>query len=325
MNRLLFILAGVAGLALTGAARAGVEADPNKEYLITKDAGPWLVRAAVFVGPEAASLAHEMVLEIRSRYNAPAYVFNYGEQQRKEQRARLEEARKQMTGDYKVPLRVTRIEDQCAVLVGGYKDLDTASRAMREIKRWQPPTSERLSPEAHEIRPDPSDENRGILYKGRINPFSTSFVVHNPEVPIDRKPDPKANQFYKKLNANESLSLLKCRKPWTLVVATYQGQAVIQTDNTKESFFSELFEKTRGERLAATGQNAHNLGEALRTMKFDAYVLHTTWGSVVTIGGFDGKDDPKMQELKRTLTSNVQLGPSLHLLAEPMPMEVPRP
>src|SRR5438270_791896 len=48
-----------------------------------------------------------------------------------------------------------------------------------------------------------------------INPFRAAFVVHNPAVPTERPPD--ANKLdvasLRKLNSEESYSLLSCKKP----------------------------------------------------------------------------------------------------------------
>src|SRR5438270_381691 len=56
-----------------------------------------------------------------------------------------------------------------------------------------------------------------------INPFRAAFVVHNPAVPTERPAE--ANKLdiasLRKLNSEESYSLLSCKKPLTLVVAQY--------------------------------------------------------------------------------------------------------
>jgi hypothetical protein len=61
----------------------------------------------------------------------------------------------------------------------------------------------------------------------------------------------------------------------------------------------------------------------LRKLEFDAYVLHTRTNSMVTIGGFDREDDPKMQQVAAHL-ARLNLGP-LDLNTKPVPMEIPRP
>src|SRR5262249_49903118 len=92
-RRFLCALAGWTLLVGASTAWAHVEADPNKEYVVTAEIGPWMICAASYTGPQAAQLAHEMVLEIRSRFNVPAYLFNRGDKERQEQREYLERIR----------------------------------------------------------------------------------------------------------------------------------------------------------------------------------------------------------------------------------------
>jgi hypothetical protein len=322
-------LAGLALLASASTVLARVEADPNKEYAITPEAGPWMILATTYVGPQAHELARQMVLEIRSRFDLPAYLMDRGDEERRKQHQELEEFRKQFP-DYTGPIRHTRIQEQCGVLIGGYKDMDTASRALKEVKKLPPPSSEKLMPILTVAKPvqDGNAEHKGVLEGAYVNPFRNSFVVPNPTVPLEHKANNKNDPFLKKLNAHESFSLLRCKKNWTMIVATYEGMHTIQpaeATNKVLGIFDNLWGNNRGERLEASGQNAHNLAEALRKLGFEAYVLHTRWGSLVTVGGYDRPDDPHLQEVERALASNVRLGQQVQILAQPIPMEVPRP
>jgi hypothetical protein len=329
MPRLSCTLAGLALLASGSIALARVEADPNNEYLVTPEVGPWMILATTYVGPQARQLAHEMVLEIRSRFDLPAFIVDRGAEERRQQQHELEEFRKQFP-DYTGPIRHTRIQEQCAVLIGGYKNMDTASRVLKEVKKLPPPSSERLMPVLAVAKPlqNPGEEQKSLLEGAYVNPFRNSFVVRNPTVPQERKTENKSDPFLKKLNAHESFSLLHCNKPWTLIVATYEGLHTIQPAEASSKVlgvFDSLWGNNRGEFLEASGQNAHNLAEAMHKLGFEAYVLHTRWGSLVTVGGYDRPDDPRMQEVQRALASNVRLGQQVQMLAQPVPMEVPRP
>ncbi len=323
MQRWLLVLAG---LALGSVALAGIEADPTKDYTITPEAGPWMICATSYVGPEASQLAHELVLEIRSRFNLPAYVVNRGEEERKKQREEYQRLLDKHPG-VTLPFRHTRVEDQCAVLIGGYKDMDAASKALKSVKKLQPPSNTRLMPILTEVGPDQSskEEGRAVVKGGYVNPFPTSFVVHNPTIPVEKPSNTiKADPFLRRINAPESLSLLKCRKPWTLAIATYQGVQAIQADKPEAAgFWENLWKSSSGETLEASGHNAHNFADALRKGNFEAYVLHVRWGSVVTVGSFESLDDPRMASMKRVLGS-LNFGQGINMLPEPMPMEVPR-
>jgi hypothetical protein len=83
------------------------------------------------------------------------------------------------------------------------------------------------------------------------------------------------------------------------------------------------FGKKRGEMLNASALQAEEVARVLREMKFEAYVLHTRTGSVVSVGAFDQPDDGRLLQLQRQL-ANLQLGP-VQFFAQPMPMQVPHP
>ncbi len=51
-----------------------VEANPNNPYRLTRDHGPWLILAASFSGDNAERQAHELVLELRSKFDLVAYT-----------------------------------------------------------------------------------------------------------------------------------------------------------------------------------------------------------------------------------------------------------
>jgi hypothetical protein len=323
MRRLLFAVASLTALALTGRGNAGVEADPAKEYLVTPDAGPWMICATCYVGPQSAQLAHEMVLEIRSRYGLPAFVRNKGEEQRREQRERLKKYHEEHP-EANVPLRIERIQDQCAVLIGGYPDMDSAHRMLKQVKKFPPPSNERLCPIFSEVGPANEDGNAPIRIAA-ANPFAKSFVCRNPSMPAENKMANRKNDpLLKKFNAGEKYSLLQCKKPYTLMVAAYQGMSTIQQEE-KTSFMEKLWGNNHA--LEASGQNAHNLAEVLHNppLGFEAYVLHIREGSIVTIGGFDSPDDPRLREVEKALQERMRVDQGGVFLANPLPIEVPRP
>jgi hypothetical protein len=313
-------LAGLLCLAGVALGR-GVEADPNKEYVITPEVGPWVICAASYTGPEAAQRAHDLVLEIRSRYNLPAYIFNRGEKERREQeeqRARM----RQLCPEGR--FRTVRVEDQFAVLVGGYKDIDSARRALDDVKKMKPSDTRLMNILfAGSSAPAPGKKG-GESYAGFANPLSDSFVAPNPTVPHEHKAENKQDPFLKELNADESLSLLKCKQPWTLAVATFQGTSVIQSSATAATFLDKVLGRGSADTLSASAMNAHNFAELLRKAKFDAYVLHLRQGSVVTIGGFASKDDPQLRQVERRLAEQNFAG-RIELLPQPFAMQVPRP
>jgi hypothetical protein len=326
MKRFLFALAGLACLCLARIALARVEADPNKEYAITPEVGPWVVSASCFSGPDASTLAHELVLEIRSRFDLPAWVFSKGYEERRQSIENWHKMQEQLPPEQRLPYRGPKYQPQCAVLIGGYKDIDGARRMLDKVRKLPPPTNDRLKPVRSTLRGVEGSQGLAQLEESFVNPFELSFVARNPTVPVERHAE-KNDPFLKELNAGESYSLLKCRKPWTLVIATFQGVSIIEPETKKGSFLTKLPLGKAPETLTASAMNAHNLAEALRTkpLGLDAYVLHMRAGSLVTVGGFDRKDDPQMHTIQQVLASSLQFGQKVALLAQPFAFEVPRP
>jgi len=308
MNRILMTFACLA-FAAAGSTRAQTAATPSPEYLVTPAQGPWMICAASYTGPVARELAFKLIEELRTQYQLPAYVFNRGDKERQEQQAEIDRRRRQqeewlrqrgLTPDLPFNPRIVRIEDQYAVLVGGYQTMDAATKALSDLKKRPAPKS--VPHDSYLSGPSEADQANGNVRLNRetaINPFHTAFVVRNPTVP--RTEDNTLDPFLKDLNSRESLSLLRCKQPWTLVVKVFHGASVIQPQSAPPSLMDKLLGSRVGEQLDAGAVNAHNLAEALRQMKYEAYVLHTRTASLVCVGGFARKDDPAMEHVKLSL------------------------
>jgi hypothetical protein len=341
-------LAYLAGL---GSARAQVDADPRKDYAITPEVGPWTICAASFMGEDAQMHAHNLVLELRTRCGLPAYVFNHGAEERRAQQAELDQQRQQqrryleslgLHPDNSLPLRHVRIEDQYAVLIGGYPDIDAAHRELERIKKLArdgklelqsvPPEGAAQGVRIVDIfvpqKPatEPHKEASGDQKRELgINPLWKSFVVRNPTVPCEHNRD---LSFLKDLNRDESYSLLNCRKHWTLMVRSFQGTVIVPEKMASGGFWEKLGLGGH-DLMTASAKQAHELAKALREMKemhFDAYVLHTKYGSLVTVGGFDSEKDPQLLQTQKCLANlRLQIAGGGMLQFNPVLMEIPRP
>jgi hypothetical protein len=312
------------------AAQAGTLTAQNEpaDYAVTPAAGPWMICVGSFTGEDAAPMAHKMADEVRSRYHLPAYIFNRGaelrQQQLEEQKKLREQQAEQLKRlgvpplDQKFRMRHVRIEEQFAVLVGGYPDVDKAHAELVRIKKLEAPKS--VPVDLLTIGHASTGKDQGSLIP--INPFWQSFVVPNPTVKHAKEKAPPTDPFWEKLNSGESYSLLQCRQPYTLAIKEYQVPTIVKM-KSEQSTFERLFGKSQTEALTATAMNAHALADALRKSGLEAYVLHTRASSVVTVGGFASADDPRIQETRQAL-ERLQLGPSLDLMSKPLPMQVPR-
>jgi hypothetical protein len=331
--------APAAGLPV-GAVPAGPAAAPAPAptlFPIGPEAGPWCICAAHYSGPEAAELARQVALELRNKHRLPAYIMNHGDQER----ARFEAEQKAFYDrNPHLPRRsrTIRVQEQCAVLIGGFKDFDAASAYLSTVRKLPMPElkldgGKPVYDTINFYEPDPQSK-RTVVRPYALNPFSSAMVVRNPTLPLPRAPQRKFDPIWKTLNADEEYSLLKCPRPWTLLVKEYTGASVIQSQQAKPSSFLGLLgfgDGKSADRLGATAMQAHELARVLRDRRlgFEAYVLHTRTGSVVTVGGFDGPDDPALLRMQQRLAAlkfgKQGGGDPIGLLSQPLPAEVPRP
>jgi hypothetical protein len=335
MKRTLFALVGLSVLAAASLCFARQEADPQKDYPVTPEAGLWMICAASYMGQSAPKMAHDLVLELRRDHDLPAFVYNRGAEERRRmqedlenQRRRQEEMLRQqgLQPDQPLPSRRVRIEDQCAVLIGGYRDIDAAHSALEKIKKLPNPKSV----PADELILASTDSNNKVqeLQKRKANIFVSSFVTRNPTIPqekVDRSLDPAT---LKHLNSDESYSLLKCKQPWTLAVKEFYGGVAIQPASAPPTLLEKLLGNKSEEHMSAIAKNAHEVARVLReNLGFESYVLHTPTSSIVTVGGFSDPDDPQLHMTQKKI-KNLQLvgaGASIQFVSNPLPMQVPRP
>ncbi|HEY1379707.1 MAG TPA: hypothetical protein VGF55_23085 [Gemmataceae bacterium] len=321
------------GLGLTPAVPDGASA-----LTVTPQAGPWLICAASYSGPPSRGQAEELANEIRGRYHLPAYVFNRTAEERRQEKERVERLREEhrkrlelagLPPDTPVHIRTVRIEDQYAVLVGGYKDDVTARKELDRIRTLKP-ASDDLNHQAY------VPDAKGVMHVQAVNPFRSAFVCRNPSVPVEKpKQDDDLDARLKKYNASEPYSLLKSSKPFTLVVKAYKGAARLQSQSATSSVMQKMgMDREFGNVLNANANQAHQVAEFLRKFGVEAYVLHTEYNSYVTVGGFDAPDDPRLAQMQQWFVAEMANPKSnigqLHTVAmvqfytEPMPMAVPQ-
>jgi len=338
----------------TSTLPAGIEpvqpaanAPPPNPYPLPADAPPYLICAAAFAGPDGAELARQTCAELRQKHRLTAYVYNRGDEERKKQEEEWERQKAAYPG---VPLRKkgVRIVDNYAVLVAGWPDFKQASEYLPKIKELPIPTltlpGGRLAYDVQAFQNiDPrTGKPAGPTLHGRVNPFHSAMVTRNPIAPAQSAARPKFDPFWEKLNAGEEYSLLRSRGKYTLLVKEFAGLRVFQepappsrTDSVLDSMSSWIGLGSKPpEMLNAAAADAHELAKFLRDKRFGfkAFVLHMRNASLVTVGEFSSTDDPEMQRTLRQLTS-LRFGSQqdggghdpIGLLANPVPVEVPRP
>jgi hypothetical protein len=345
MNRLLCPV----GLALALAfpiEPANADPAPADPYAITPDVGPWVICAASYCNGDARYVADQMVEQLRTKHNLPAYVFDRGDAERQkdwEEHLKLERS---LGEGVHLPFKHPRYTPSCAVLIGGYPDMESATAALAKVK--QLPCPELKLSNGQPARDEEfvvkinKTSGTGDKISAIVNPYTRSFITRNPTAPAPRVEASKVDPIWKELNAPESYSLLKNPKPWTLMVKEYAGTTSVQNRSESTGILDKLSPIGRkpGDGINAAGLQAHQLAEFLRDKRIglDAYVLHTRTSSIVTVGGFNGPDDPELQRTMRRLQSlSFKVDPRaaaanpamikndpIGLSSRPLPMEVPR-
>ena len=184
-----------------------VEADPNQDYRLTAENGPWMIMAATFSGQsasygaspqevavarqshaEAEAQARELVLELRSKYKLEAYLYEMTFDNTRDVAQGAADARGAKRLRYKRP--GNERSQQIAVVVGNYDSIDSrqAKADLATIKDIEP---EALSlPKLHEQGRKTFQQLVGLRLAQKVLPASaviesTSNEVKNAGVEIN--------------------------------------------------------------------------------------------------------------------------------------------
>ena len=343
------------GASAVGGARGQTArspfAPPAYKYAVSPQAGPWLICVQTYKGPQAKVLAEELAELIQKNYGLTAYLFDRGFKERTEEQKHIRDLRQnydtmlaqlktQGIEPVQTPFRVrtflNEIEDEYAVLVcrpkRELKDIDAARDFLNDIRKLKPPP-EKFTNKAIVGDEDPSGKKITQVGYAFLNPFLTAMVVHNPTITmIKEQDDPEvADALLKEMNSGEEFSVLKCAKPWTLVVKVYQGQVSMQTPKGPSLLSRIGLGKREGDALSAGAAQAHMIATVLRTTKpsYEAHVMHQRKYSIVTVGQFDSQNDPNLLATQKAL-AGLQLKENKSgivmetLNAQPLPMKIPR-
>lgn len=266
-------------------ANKRVEANPKETYQLKQTDGPWFVLATTFSGPEAEQQAHELALELRSRYGLPAYV--HAKEFKHTGRAPGRGIDKY---GKPLPLRYQKQGDgeEIAVLIGDFESIDDPrlDKTLNRVKYLRPDaldvkkrkkTSQNLAlmrTLQRKLLPDGSDKKQ----KG---PMGHAFAARNPLLSREYFVPKSVDKFVAKMNAGVEFSLLDCPGRYTIKVATFRGASVIKAGKTAGASLKS--------QLDQAADKAHRLTVALRDkgLNYEAYEFHDRAESIVTIGSFD--------------------------------------
>ena len=281
------------------------EADPNKEYKLTETEGPYLILATALTGPTALQDAHNLVLELRSKYKWNAYVF---------EKDFAREAN-QILGQAKGPKKLNRPpETQFAVLIGNFPSLEDNQykRTLEEVRKCQP-------------------ESLNGRKSVAAFSFPMAYGLANPMLPPEHRQG-TVDAFVESLNKHRPYSLLQNPCRYTVQIAVFTGRTVIDPkaiqaiESGRNSFDREE------SALEIMGQAAVELCKILRENGWEAYEFHDRFSSIVTVGGFnqsglqqpDGTmvPDPRIQQIIQQYKGRMING--YRCSSEPTLIEVPR-
>jgi hypothetical protein len=282
-------------------AAAKIEAIQGKRYSLTTQHGPWMIMVAALRdvpeerriegGLSAWEAADKLVYELRLK-GIPAYTFlqsmTVGKLEDYSSGASGQGARKFIAH-----------HEAIAVLAGNFRTPDqddpknNARAMLNYIKKDFQPSF--LKEKKH----------GGIfaITPGRPSPLSRAHMTVNPVKSASGVKRKTVNSLVRKLNSTMEYSLLKNRGKYTLRVATFRGNAVLQIDHRTSEKADGQFKKFFGSNLDESGTKAWELTEGLRAASragydrnYEAYVFHDRFESYVTIGSFESPNDPRIAE-----------------------------
>jgi hypothetical protein len=312
--RLLFVLACFTSLTVGSLANANpIEAVRGKHYKLSRRHGPWMIMVASFNKPpeerrieglSPQQAAEELVYELR-RHGIPAYIFQQEEidgtittVNRRTQEERSGKIRNWAGG--------------ICVLAGNYataKD-KVAQDTLHFIKKFQP---QFLREVAAQGEAGPGEmikraQSGGVFHTTpkRPGPLGGAFMTTNPLLTDEDLAVRKRDPLILRLNSGSEYSLLQNKGKYTVVVATYQGRYEIANGvNEKKMQVSSA--------LTDAAERAWELCTALRRARsygydhdFQSWVFHDHFSSIVTVGSFDAKDDPRIVEIQNTFGAKLQ-------------------
>jgi hypothetical protein len=271
-----------------------VEADPKKNYQLTKDKGPWMIMAISLGGDERMENAQKIALELRRDHKLEAWVheqeFDRGEQV-------IGLGVDERGNPKKMKNMRNKPAKEVAVFVGNFNSADdpAAQKVLEKVRTAKIKAfnegattgKERFGIRnsyfaAQEIvkaaKQGAQPQMRGAL--GR------AFMTKNPLRPAEESAAVTLDPFVVELNQGVDYSLLENPAQYTVVVATFRGAAAYSDDQYVKSV-TKVAEKSGDSPLDKAAKDAMLVAAVLRSKGVEAYVFHDRCESLVTVGAFD--------------------------------------
>jgi len=309
---LITLSVALAGLLVVSPAMA-IENVRGKSYHLTPKHGPWMVMVTSFRdvrdkdmrtdGLTADQAAAELVFELREK-GIPAYTYSQdaikGEIDTKNRLGR---------DDHRI---YAAQRDMICVLAGNYESIEdpVGQKTLNYIKKFRPKFLK--------------DTKSGAILRAdaaQKGPLSGAFMTINPMLKPEDVVQRHVDKETKYLNTGIRYPLVNNPHKYTLQVASFEGKSATPMGNSsfrgRESEFDVSLRKNSGFSILRAGEDAEQLASFLRTTPREpgmeeAYVYHDKFQSIVTIGGFDSPDDPRIRRIAQYYAP--KLVPDLRLL-----------
>ena len=330
----LFLVLGMQATAISRAdtpwynllATSRVEADPAKPYTLKEEHGPWIIIACSFNGENAKQQAHELVLELRKRYRMEAFVhcmdFPLDDPNGHVQPLFASPHRHQyhMVTENPNAYRDGSIKE-VAVVVGNFPAIDDpdAQKALQKLKSTDPECLHSKSPETQSrslaawrsLQAGVKDLPQYVESRRQTGPLAHAFITRNPLLPEDYfAPKGGIDELVLKMNKDVEHSLLNCPGKYTVQVAHFTGEVIINQSEIRaiETGAKAGPESTK-QGLAGAAEKAHKLTDALRMKGYEAYEFHDRYASLVTVGSFDSVGTPRAD-------GKIEINPMVHQIID---------
>jgi hypothetical protein len=251
--------------------------EPIEPWLLTKQAGPFMVLAKTFRGPDSERMALALAMELKNKYGLPAYILRTKDFPGKSD---IRGVPPQAAPDVHQPNvgipEKYRTYDEAAVLVGDAKTEKDAAVLLHQVKK--------IKPDCLNAMPH--------LFKWREG-LSTALRTTNPYVPAHWLYPHKHDDLVVRMNQS-ARSVANCPGRFTLQVAEFAGRS---TFNDKDERFQGLMSLRRSP-LATAHDDAERLAAKLaKNPEFQKlgqpiYVYHDRTASRVFVGSFNAEKDP---------------------------------
>jgi hypothetical protein len=260
--------------------------DAIEPWLLTKEAGPFMVLAKTFRGPESEKMALALAQELRAKHNLPCYILRSkdfpGKSNIRGVPPTADPAVRQ--ANIGIPEKY-RTYDEAAVLVGNEKTLRGSEVLLHQVKKIKPDC---LNGMPH-------------LFQWREG-LSTAMRTTNPYVPAEALYPRKPDKLILQMNQT-ARSVVNCPGRYTLQVAEFAGRSTFNPQDERFQGASNL----RKSPLATAADDAEKLAEKLakdpdiQRLGQPVYVYHDRRASRVFIGSFNAENDPAAVAARETL------------------------